>query len=318
MATLLQAAKALDEDARDPWWTVLVFFNTLRELGTSLSLVHSNVPMHLKAMRNRRPRGVVEPRYVDKVLELTGRLRNDEIPKVMAELEVPYGSTNERPVDVCLSSNIIEVGVDIDRLSLMVVVGQPKSTSQYIQVTGRIGRRWSERPGLVVTLLNTARPRDRSHYEQFRSYHERLYSQVEPTTVTPFSPPAVERALHAVLAAFVRQLGDREAAAMVKGAPMELLTRFADLLRARVEIVDPDESAFVRDTLDKRLAELKLWGSRPWGSFVRQEDQVLAVAEALFQQVYFGRTWPTPLSMRNVDAECELQITNAYAMENVP
>ncbi len=316
-ATMLQAPVSLPQQERDPWWTLLVFFNTLRELGTSLSLVHSNVPMHLKAMRNRRAPGGADPRFVDRVQELTGRLRNDEIPKVMAELEIPYGSGQGRPVDICLSSNIIEVGIDIDRLSLMIVVGQPKSTSQYIQVTGRIGRRWWERPGLVITLFNVARARDRSHYEQFRSYHERLYSQVEPTTVTPFAPPAVERALHAVLAAFVRQLGDSDASATVKPVPNALLERFIELITARVAMVDRDESTFVEETLRRRIGELKVWASRPWGSFSGDEDQVLSVAESLFEQVYFGRTWPTPLSMRNVDAECELDISSAYALETL-
>ena len=124
----------------------------------------------------------------------------------MEELEVPT-SGSRRAVDICLASSIVEVGIDIDRLSLMAVVGQPKTTSQYIQVTGRIGRKWWERPGLVATIYSASKPRDRSHFEKFRTYHERLYAQVEPTSVTPFSPPVLDRALHAVLVAYVRQLG---------------------------------------------------------------------------------------------------------------
>ena len=105
------------------------------------------------------------------------------------------------PLDVILATNMISVGVDIDRLGLMVVMGQPQSTSEYIQATSRVGRRY---PGLVVTMLNAAKSRDRSHYESFRDYHAALYRQVESSSVTPFSARARARALHAVLIALAR------------------------------------------------------------------------------------------------------------------
>src|SRR5205085_2201575 len=153
------------------------------------------------------------------------RLSSDKVPKAITALETSCASTASgfRPVDVCLASNIIEVGIDIDRLSLMGVVGQPKTTSQYIQVTGRVGRRWWERPGLVVTIYSASKPRDRSHFERFRSYHERLYAQVEPTSVTPFSPPAMDRALHAVMVAYARQAGDQQVAESPYPYPARLI-----------------------------------------------------------------------------------------------
>ena len=184
-AALLQAPSSLDREEQDPWWTLAVFFNSLRELGTSLSLLQSDIPDYLKVLRNRLGLRPEDVRRLWNVLELTGRLRNDEIPKAMEELEIPT-SGSRRAVDICLASSIVEVGIDIDRLSLMAVVGQPKTTSQYIQVTGRIGRKWWERPGLVATIYSASKPRDRSHFEKFRTYHERLYAQVEPTSVTPF------------------------------------------------------------------------------------------------------------------------------------
>ena len=187
----LEAQEGREQSAiraeQDPYWTLLTFYNSLRELGGALSLFQDDIPAYIGGIRKRI--GLNLRRFFGEpyVLELTGRIRGDEVPRAIETLE----STREgkqKPVDACLASNIIEVGVDIDRLSLMAVVGQPKTTAQYIQVTGRVGRRWWERPGLVVTLYSASKPRDRSHFETFRTYHERLYAQVEPTSVTPFSP----------------------------------------------------------------------------------------------------------------------------------
>ena len=118
-------------------------------------------------------------------------------------------TSSQRPLRAILATSIVEVGVDVQRLSLLTILGQPKNTSQYIQVSSRIGRNRNA-PGLVVVQLNPSKPRDRSHYEGFRSFHERFYAQVEPTSVTPFSPPSTERTLHALITAVVRQMGKQK------------------------------------------------------------------------------------------------------------
>jgi ATP-dependent helicase YprA (DUF1998 family) len=130
---------------------------------------------------------------------------------------------------------MISVGVDIDRLGLMVVAGQPKTTSEYIQASSRVGRqeRW---PGLVVTCFNVHKPRDRSHYERFAAYHESFYRFVEATSVTPFSGPALDRGHAGTLVAMTR-LGDLDltppGAAMALGDHRDTGDRAAEAIAKR-------------------------------------------------------------------------------------
>jgi hypothetical protein len=312
-AALLQSPLPLPPEERDPWWTLLIFFNSLRELGGALTLFQSDLPDYLKVVRNRTGGKI---RYLENPRELTGRLRSDEVPSAISALEVPCTSKDSEPVDVCLASNIIEVGVDIDRLSLMAVIGQPKTTSQYIQVTGRVGRQWWERPGLVVTLYSASKPRDRSHFEKFRSYHERLYAQVEPTSVTPFSPPALDRALHAIMAAYARQAGDSELAYKPYPCPDDLLGELRQIILRRVEAVDPEEAPNFERVFDKRTQEWRRWERLLWQNYMQDGDTpLLRAAGAYVSRERANISWSTPQSMRNVDAEGQIEITQLYLTE---
>jgi hypothetical protein len=137
-------------------------------------------------------------------VELTSRESTSSIAGAKGRLALPF--SQGRTVDVALASNMISVGVDIDRLGLMVVAGQPKTASEYIQASSRVGRQW---PGLVLTCLNTHKPRDRSHYERFIAFHGSFYRDVETTSVTPFSGPALDRGFVGTLFAMAR-LGHME------------------------------------------------------------------------------------------------------------
>lgn len=319
---LIQAPVAIaDAKARDPWWTLLVFFNSLRELGTTLSLFQSDIPDYLKVMANRIGVTFAGMRSLWRVRELTGRLRSDEVPEAIADLEISCTSgSDKKPVDVCLASNILEVGVDIDRLSLMSVVGQPKSTSQYIQVTGRVGRRWRERPGLVVTIYTASKPRDRSHFEKFRSYHERLYAQVEPVSVTPFSPPVLDRALHAIMALFVRQTGNATLADRPYPYPADLIDSLRNILLPRVNEIDPAEVDNFERVFSERASEWRRWQRTSWGEMAHfraaQDIPLLRSAGAYASAEQKLLSWSTPTSMRSVDAECEAQITTLYLLQD--
>jgi hypothetical protein len=199
----LQAAKdvAGPDRVRDTYWTLLGYFNSLRVLGGAMLQVQDDVTDRLEYLGKLL---ATKPRELQDPIELTSRVPSAEIPNNLKSIEVRF--PDPKTVDVLLATNMISVGVDVDRLGLMVVMGQPQATAEYIQATSRVGRRF---PGLVVTLLNSGRSRDRSHYENFVTYHSALYRQVESSSVTPFSPRARDRGLHAVLVALTRLLGTK-------------------------------------------------------------------------------------------------------------
>jgi ATP-dependent helicase YprA (DUF1998 family) len=130
-------------------------------------------------------------------MEITSRVSTDDVAQAKQRLDTVFGR-NADLVDVALATNMISVGLDILRLGLMVVQGQPKTAAEYIQATSRIGRDHS-RPGLVVVVLNLHKPRDRTHFEQFGNFHRSFYRAVEATSVTPWAARALDRALAAVV-----------------------------------------------------------------------------------------------------------------------
>ncbi len=196
----------------DPYMTLIGYFNSLRELGGMRRLVQDEVYSRVGKSDERRPHHHVgdhpwlSRRSVGRIAELTSRASTDEVKRTKNDLAVrlvsaPGAERTGEPLDVVLASNMISVGLDVDRLGLMVVTGQPKTTSEYIQATSRVGRAY---PGLVVTCLNVMRPRDRSHYERFVAYHESFYREVEATSVTPFSHQTLDRGMVGTFLSMVR------------------------------------------------------------------------------------------------------------------
>lgn len=310
-----------DETERDPWWTLVAFFNSLRELGGAATLLVADSRDYLRVILDRHGYGYDSIRQLLNCEELTSRVRSDQVPLAIQKLETPFqrdarGYVKDT-VEVCLASNIIEVGVDIDRLGLMTVAGQPKTTSQYIQVTSRIGRS-SAAPGLAVVTYSQSKPRDRSHYERFRTYHQRLYAHVEPTSVTPFSPPAVERALHGVLVAAVRQQSPGPLAQSPRPCPVvpgsALRGRLELLFRQRVLDVDAAELQTVCSRLTQRLNEWLTWDPASYGGFGTppQSPPLMHPAGSQALVEWNGHSWPTLTSLRDVDATCDADITTYY------
>jgi hypothetical protein len=313
-AATLQAAAKVPENDRDGYWTNLNFLNSLRELGNTVSLLESDVPDYMTGLVRRDG---INPRWPNRTMELTSRRRSDEIPKAIEQLQAPYvpGQERQEAIDICLASNIIEVGVDIERLGLMTIVGQPKTTAQYIQVSGRVGRRADISPGLVITIYGAAKPRDRSHYERFLTYHQQLYAQVEPTSVTPFATPVLRRALHAAAVAYIRQTTPQELSPYP--FPSAEYDEAIALLRQRALIADKGEVSVLERMADTRARQWRSWerttweaNPAPWGD---PKQGLMRFAGTLPDLDSKATIWDVPTSMRNVDAECHLAISLAYA-----
>ncbi|ACV76885.1 DISARM system helicase DrmA [Nakamurella multipartita] len=221
-------------EAADAYATLVGYFNATRELAGMRRYLEDDVAVRLQ--RNGRRRGIsdrltrLNPAL--SLTELTSRVNSGDIADVLEQLEKPFLIEQDtsarrralfdavmqarkakdetfsmpRPsgaVDVVLATSMLQVGVDVQRLGLMLVVGQPKNTAEYIQASSRVGRD-AARPGLVVTLYNWTRPRDLAHFEDFEPYHASFYRRVEALSVTPFSRRSLDRTTAATYIAAVR------------------------------------------------------------------------------------------------------------------
>ena len=306
-AALLQAASEITASAKvkDPYWTLVGYFNSLRVLGGARMQVQDDVNdrLELLAALHGMPRREIA---VDRRIELTSREPSSDIPDHLRRMDIAL--PDPQTLDIILATNMISVGVDINRLGLMVVMGQPQSTSEYIQATSRVGRRF---PGLVVTMLNAAKSRDRSHYESFRDYHSALYRQVESSSVTPFSAQARSRGLHAVLIALARltvpELRPNDGARRI----IEVVDRLGPAKAAimeRAQRVDPDEAAATASELDQIIAAWLLRAEdEPDLVYANQHhpDKAL-LGDAGLAGEDFQSTFPTLWSLRDVDLSSNL------------
>jgi hypothetical protein len=304
---LLQAPKVVTADPADldDYWTVVAYHNSLRELGRTVTIARDDVESMLTARADDPTREVRRMRR-DGVIELTSNVRPGQLTQFIARLE--RGVENEDAVDLVATTNMLSVGVDISRLGLMLMNGQPKTTAEYIQATSRVGR--SKVPGLVVTLLRASKPRDRSHYESFRAFHESIYRHVEPTSVTPWSTASRERSLHAALVMLVRHgagLRANDAAGDFHATDPPVLKAMG-LLLAAVERAEPEARDATRAALEGLVAfwERRARDAEAVGGKLRYQSSS-ADHPALLRD--FGERrdgWPTMHSMRSVDRQVRI------------
>ena len=287
------------KDVIDPYYSLIGYFNSIRELGGAVRLLQDDIPARIKRIQKRY--NLEKRRYLNKNVEITSRMSSWKIPEKLSQLEKPYTVADH--IDTAVATNMIAVGMDVDRLGLMVVTGQPKQNSEYIQATSRIGR---AHPGLVVTLYNAYRPRDLSHYENFSGYHAPLYRFVEGTTATPFSARARDRVLHALVISAIRllypKMANNEDAKAIASLSQPQVDAVKDMILDRIKIVKPSARADAAAEIDRFIAwwKVKAQGAQPL--YYRADPKKYNILINPYDKPHDPSYKPTLQSMREVES----------------
>ncbi|MBN9562776.1 MAG: DISARM system helicase DrmA [Alphaproteobacteria bacterium] len=280
LTTLLAAARAETEAGgqADAYETALCYFNALRELGGARRIVEDEVRARLASYGTERrrldpPDAPFADRRLREPMELTSRVSTDQVAEAKERLALPC-SDLKHGVDVALATNMISVGLDIGRLGLMLVQGQPKTASEYIQATSRVGRQ-ADRPGLVLVLLNAHKPRDRLHHEAFRHFHACFYRAVEATSVTPWAARALDRALAAVVVAAARHIEPGM-------SPEDAASRIRDNTALQTAIVDVIQDRAPAEAVVGGHAKLREHVAQLLADWVATADEQTATGGKLY------------------------------------
>lgn len=308
--------KDISDEQKDPYWTTVGYYGTTRELGQAVTWMGGDIPERLWEHKRRAERaGDDTVRYINVAKELTGRKDADEVRKGLDSLSVSYPSRNA--VDLCFATNMISVGLDVGRLGLMVVEGQPKTTAEYIQATSRVGR--GKAKGIVFVVYSTTKPRDRSHYENFAMYHQSFYQNVEPSSVTAFCRQVRDRALFGTMIGIYRSVDDDDSEAFryPEEAAYELA---ANAICKRVEEVDPHELLGTEADLDEIY---ECWKASDYDRWFELKPEnfdpptpLMHPTGAESSDEWSGGTFEVPTSMRSVDAQCKVRIVGTYSGYN--
>jgi len=338
----LTASQALFDhfgDPADPYMTMVGYFNSLRELGGMKRLAEDDVQTRsYRVQMSTVNRPALAQRTVKEIFELTSRVSSQDIPKYLDQLEVKFKAAYDvtagkyvtkwsdgevRAIDVLLATNMLSVGVDVNRLGLMAVNGQPKGTAEYIQATSRVGRSF---PGLVCTVLTWARPRDLSHYETFEHYHATFYKHVEAQSVTPFSPRAMDRGLTGSLLSLMRLENDEfspnEGGGKLDKSDQSEITNAIDVIVKRAWNVSESIStkALAEQELKERADEWAKAANMPGRTLAyekrgKQADTTAALIKSPGIQSWDN--WTVPMSMREVEPGVSL-IMNTNLINDDP
>lgn len=331
--SLLTASQALFDrfgKIADPYMTSVGYFNSLRELGGMKRLAEDDVQTRsYRVQMSLVDRPGLAQRSVNNIKELTSRVSSQDIPKYLDLLEVPFKAEwdveakkyvtkweekEDRAVHVVLATNMLSVGVDVNRLGVMAVNGQPKTTAEYIQATSRVGRSF---PGLVCTVLTWSRPRDLSHYESFEHYHATFYKHVEAQSVTPFSPRAMDRGLTGAMLSLMRlgddDLNSNDGASSLKSTAAPVVSQVIDGITERVLMVEEstDAASLAKAGIKQRIDDWVKENGVPGRTVAYEKRGANVDTKVALIRSPGIKEWDrftVPMSMREVEPGVKLQM----------
>ena len=291
----------------DHYWTLVVYYNSLRDVGKMYNKVGAEVFTQLRLLHQRF--GLSTHLYdwsyrglTGRTRELTSRVESGKIKDALNELghtlalrQDENGRTHvSQGIDLVLASNMLSVGIDISRLNLMLMSGQPRNSAEYIQASSRVAR---ENPGTVFVLLDANRAREKSVFEQFTSYNESYYKYVEPLSLTPFTQVTFDRMLNSLLVTYVRHY-QRRAAHEFTG----------DISGLQKLLQDQIDDADLRDYLADSLQHL----ANDWLQKIAHtgDGQRLGYAKSARNPHLIGQgdDWDLMMSMREIDTSTAIAV----------
>ena len=293
----------ISDEEKDKYWTLVSYFNSIRELGKASTLVYDDVKDYMIRMA-RRIKDLRYTRKISSARELTSRISSSDIVKTLKDLEIKYPERGA--INMLLATNMISVGVDVPRLNIMSIVGQPKLTSEYIQASSRVGR---SDPGIVFTLYDGRKSRDDSHYEIFQAYHQAFYKYVEPTSITPYSEASIDRMLHSVFISMIRHstsLNSDDSAVNIE-IEEDSIEKIKEYIIARALEIEPTSVGYIRDKLEEiiNVWKYKLDNKEMPVKFVKGDNPLIS---GFYDKSVIIKGIPTMTSMRNVDGEVGVKI----------
>ena len=289
------------------FWTIVSFYNSLRDVGKVYNKIPAEIQTLIRLLHNRydlnkETYGFNHWGLSSRTKELTSRIESNSIKKLLNELEQSFDlivndgqNFVQNTIDLVLASNMFSVGIDIKRLNVMLMNGQPKNIAEYIQASSRVGR---DDKGIVINLLDANRSREKSYFENYVAFHNAYYKFVEPLSVTPFTEIALDKALASLLICFVRHkkglCKDNQAGNYT--ADIEELIVF---LKNRIK--NPSQQKYALDRL-KKLSE-------NWLEKVSENNQ-LTYKNGLIRKFSEMDEWGLMMSMREIDTNSIIKITN--------
>jgi hypothetical protein len=285
------------------FWTIVSFYNSLRDVGKVYNKVPAEISDFLKLLHNRYQfnKQIYGFNYfglAGRTKELTSRIESNSIKKLLDELEMKFSLITkdgwtfvQNTVDLVLASNMFSVGIDIERLNVMLMNGQPKNVAEYIQASSRVGRKDK---GIVINLLDANRSRDKSYFENYVPFNKAYYKFVEPLSVTPFTEIALDKVLASLLVCFVRHkqgLYLDKRAKDFTGNYEELKTFISERIKNKKQ-------------LDYALDKLKVL-SEKWTS--KEGDLTYKI---LIKKMSDLDDWSLMMSMREIDTNSIVKIIN--------